>query len=112
MVLIAYHMIGSSIGAYLEWIANQLKITAKPRIQGCTISNASCKCNKPASQISLAYYWSLLFFFCRVSLAEYNRVLRVSFPLLQVTGADSYVWKPSGGLRKDSFHATNRSVYL
>ena len=31
---------------------------------------------------SLAYHWSLLFFFCRVSLAEYNRVLRVLFPLL------------------------------
>ena len=35
---------------------------------------------------NFAYPWSLLFFFYRVSLAEYNRVLRVLFPLLQVTG--------------------------
>ena len=33
---------------------------------------------------SLVYPWSLLFSSCRVSLAEYNRVLRVLFPLLQV----------------------------
>ena len=35
---------------------------------------------------SLAYLWSLLFSSCRISLAEYNRVLRVLFPLLQVIG--------------------------
>ena len=35
---------------------------------------------------SLAYLWSHLFFSCRVSLAEYNRVLRALFPLMQVTG--------------------------
>ena len=35
---------------------------------------------------SLAYPWSLLFSSCRVSLAEYNRVLRVLFPLLRVIG--------------------------
>ena len=35
---------------------------------------------------SLAYPWSLLFSSCRVSLAEYNRVLKVLFSLLQVTG--------------------------
>ena len=29
MILIAYHLLESSIGAYLEWLANQLKITAK-----------------------------------------------------------------------------------
>ena len=33
---------------------------------------------------SLAYPWSLLLSSCRVSLAEYNRVLRVLSPLLQV----------------------------
>ena len=29
MVLIAYHMLESSICAYLEWLANKLKRTAK-----------------------------------------------------------------------------------
>ena len=33
---------------------------------------------------SLAYPWSLLFFSCWVSLAEYSRVLRVLFP--HITG--------------------------
>jgi hypothetical protein len=28
MVLIAYHMLGSSIGAYLEWLVNELLMTA------------------------------------------------------------------------------------
>jgi hypothetical protein len=28
MVLIAYHMLGSSIGAYIEWLVNELKMTA------------------------------------------------------------------------------------
>ena len=35
---------------------------------------------------SLAYPYSILFSSRRVSLAKYNRVLRVLFPLLQVTG--------------------------
>ena len=36
-------------------------------------------------QDSLTYPWSLLFSSYQVSLAENNRVLRVLFPLLQVT---------------------------
>jgi ferric iron reductase protein FhuF len=28
MVLIAYHMLESSTGAYLEWLVNELKMTA------------------------------------------------------------------------------------
>ena len=59
---------------------------------------------------SLAYPWSLLFSSYRVSLAEYNRVLRVLFPPVagdrRIHRADSCVWKPPGGLREGSFHAT------
>ena len=53
------------------------------------------KPNKPC--ISL----ESLFFSCRVSLAKYNRVLG-DRRLLRV---HSWLWKPSGGLREDSFHA-------
>ena len=28
MVLIAYHLLESSIGAYIEWLVNELKMTA------------------------------------------------------------------------------------
>ena len=28
MVLIAYHLLGSTIGAYIEWLVNELMITA------------------------------------------------------------------------------------
>jgi hypothetical protein len=29
MVLIAYHLLGGRIGAYLDWLANGLKMAAK-----------------------------------------------------------------------------------
>ena len=29
MVLIAYHMLESSIGAYVEWLVNELMVSAK-----------------------------------------------------------------------------------
>ena len=85
MVPIAYHMLESSIGAYIEWLVNVLMRTAnKSEYQD------ACLVMLPADVIthksdSLAYPWSLLFFSCRVSLAKYNRVIRVIFPLLQVT---------------------------
>jgi hypothetical protein len=51
----------------------------------------------------------------RVSLAEYNWVLRVLFPLLQVTGnarADPCASIPPGGLREDFLLRCGYSVYL
>ena len=80
MVLIAYHMLESSIGAYIEWLVNELMMTAN-KIKYKDICLVMLP---PTSQISLACHWSLLFSSYRVSLAEYNRVLRVFFPLLQV----------------------------
>ena len=29
LVLIAYHLLKSSIGAYIEWLVNELRMTAK-----------------------------------------------------------------------------------
>ena len=80
MVLIAYHLVESSIGAYIEWIVNELMMTAN-KIE----YKDACFVLLPADAIthkpdSLAYPWSLLFFSCWVSLVEYNRVLGVLFP--------------------------------
>ena len=86
MVLIAYHLLESSIGAYLEWLDNGLMVTANKieyKDARLVMLPANAITHKPDS---LAYPWSLLFSFCGVSLTEYNRVLRVLFPLLQVTG--------------------------
>ena len=33
MVLIAYHLLESSIGAYIEWLVNELMMTAKLNIR-------------------------------------------------------------------------------
>ena len=61
MVLIAYHMLESSIGAYIEWLVNELmRTTNKSEYQD------ACLVMLPADTIihkpeSLAYPWSLLF---------------------------------------------------
>ena len=84
MVLIAYHLVESSIGAYIEWLVNELMMTAnKIEYKDARLVIQYLPTNtithKPDS---LAYPWSLLFSSYRVSLAEYNRVLRFLFPLL------------------------------
>ena len=82
MVLIAYHLLESSIGAYIEWLVNELMMTANKieykdaRLVMLPIDAITHKLD------NLSYPLGLLFSFCRVSLAEYNRVLRVLFPLL------------------------------
>ena len=79
MVLIAYHMLESSICAYIEWLVNELMMTTNKieyKDARLVILPADAITHKPDS---LVYPWSLLFFSCRVSLAEYNRVLRVLF---------------------------------
>ena len=82
MILIAYHMLESSIGAYIEWLVNELMMTANKidyKDARLVMFSVDTITHKPDS---LAYPWSFLFFSYRVSLAEYNRVLRVLFPLL------------------------------
>ena len=82
MVMIAHHLFESSICAYIEWLVNELTMTAnKIKYKNAHLVMLP-QMQKPTSQISLAYPWSLLFFSCRISLAEYNRVLRVLFSLL------------------------------
>ena len=85
MVLIAYHLLQSSIGDYIKWLVNELMMTTNKIEYKDTRLVMLPQMQKPTRQISLAYPWSLLLCSCRVSLAEYNRVLRVLFPLLQVT---------------------------
>jgi hypothetical protein len=72
MVLISYHMLESSIGAYLEWLINELMMTAnkiKYKYARLVMLSANAITHKPDS---LAYPWSLFIFSCRVSLVEYN----------------------------------------
>ena len=86
IVLIAYHLLESSIGAYIKWLVNELMMTANKidyKDTHLVMLSADAITHKLDS---LAYPWSLLFFSYWVSLAEYNRVLRVLFPLLLVTG--------------------------
>ena len=72
MVLIAYHLLESSIGAYIEWLVNELMMTAnKIEYKDAPFSNASADAITHNTD-SLAYPWSLLFSSYRVSLAKYN----------------------------------------
>ena len=80
MVLIAHHLLESSIGAYIKWLVNELMRTANKidyKDTHLVMLPTDVITHKPDS---LAYPWSLLFSSCRVSLAEYNQVLRVLFP--------------------------------
>ena len=86
IVLIAYHLLESSICAYIECLVNELTMTTNKmeyKDARLVMLPAVAITHKPDS---LAYPWSLLFCSCLLSLAEYNQVLRVLFPLLQVIG--------------------------
>ena len=110
IVPIAYHLLESIICAYIEWLVNELMMTANKieyKDARLVMLTADAITHKPDS---LEYPWSLLFSSCRVSLAEYNRVLRVLFSPVagdrRIQRADSCVWKPPSGLREDFFPAT------
>ena len=82
MVLIAYHLFESSIGAYLEWFDNELMMTTNKieyKDARLVMLPVDAITHKPDN---ISYPWSLLFSSHQVSLAEYNRVLRVLFSLL------------------------------
>ena len=51
--LIGYHLLEGSTGAYIEWLVNELMMTANKIEYKDTLSNASCRCNQPTSQIAL-----------------------------------------------------------
>ena len=84
IVLIAHHLLESSICAYIEWIVNVLMMTANKidYKDTCLVMLSADAITHKSDRF--AYLWSLLFSSCRVSLAEYNRVLIFLFPLLQV----------------------------
>ena len=72
MVLIAYHLLESSIGAYIEWLVNELMcllIRIKYK-DACLVMLPTDAINPIAKKpcISLESFLSS----CRVSLAEYN----------------------------------------
>ena len=54
MILIAYHLLESSIGAYIEWLVNEpMWLLIKIEYKDARLVMLSCKCNKPTSQIAL-----------------------------------------------------------
>jgi len=62
MVLIACHLVESSIGAYIEWLVNKRMMTAnkiKYKDTCLVMLPVDVKTHKPDS---LAYHWSILFF--------------------------------------------------
>ena len=61
IVLIVYHLLESSTGAYIEWLVNELIMTANEiEYKDACVSNASVDAitHKPNS---LAHPWSLFF---------------------------------------------------
>ena len=61
LVLIAYHLLESSIGAYIEWLVNELMLTAN-RIEykdACLVMLLQMQQTHKLD--SLAYPWSLFF---------------------------------------------------
>ena len=61
MVLIAYHVLESSIGAYIKWLVNELMMTANKieyKDAHLVMLPADAITHKPDS---LAYPWSLFF---------------------------------------------------
>ena len=72
MILIAYHLLESSTGAYIEWLVNELIMTASKieyKDALLVMLPTDAITHKPDSH---AYPWSLFITSCRVSLAEYN----------------------------------------
>ena len=54
-VMIAYHMLESRSGAYLEWLSNELDVTAKTLNKGALLVMLLCRNNETASQIAPTY---------------------------------------------------------
>ena len=72
MILIAYHLLESSTGAYIEWLVNELTwllIKIEYKDARLVMLPANAITHKPDS---LAYPCNLFLSSCRVSLAEYN----------------------------------------
>ena len=52
--LIAYHLLESSTGAYIEWLVNEpMRLLIKIEYKDARLVMLSYKCNEPTSQIAL-----------------------------------------------------------
>ena len=76
MVLIAHHLLESSIGAYIEWLVNELMMTAN-KIEYKDARLVMLPTDVITHKLD--------------SLIGDRRILR----------ANTYVWKPPGGLNED-----------
>ena len=84
--MIAYHLLESSTCAYIEWLVNKLMMTTNKieyKDARLVMLPVDAITHKPDTFHIIGVFY---FFSYRVCLAEYNRVLRVLFPLLQVIG--------------------------
>ena len=62
MILIAYHLLESSTGAYIEWLVNELMLTAyKIEYKDARLVMLPADVINPQARDSLAYLWSLFF---------------------------------------------------
>ena len=68
--LIAYHLLESSTGAYIEWLVNEpMRLLLKIKNKDARL--VMLPQMQPTSQIAL-HILGVFFFSCQVSLAEYN----------------------------------------
>ena len=84
--LIAYHLLKSSTGAYIEWLVNELmRLLMKIEYKNAILVMLLQMQNKPTSQIALhilgVFSFLLLGKSCRVQLSTQGFI-----PLLQATG--------------------------
>ena len=54
-ILIAYRILKSSTSAYIEWLSNELDVTAKTLNKGALLVMLLCRNNETASQIAPTY---------------------------------------------------------
>ena len=107
MVLIVYHLLGSSIGAYIEWLVNELMMTTnKIKYKGAHLvmflANATThKPNKPCISLE-SFIFLLSDKSCRVQSSTQGFIPPVVGDR-RILRADYCVWKPPGGIREDSF---------
>jgi hypothetical protein len=72
MVLIAYHLLESSLSAYIEWSVNKPMMTANKKNKDAHLVRLLADAINPQARKPLHNSWSLFLFSWRVSLAEYN----------------------------------------
>ena len=72
MILIAYHLLESSTGAYIKWLVNELMLTTNKIEYKDAHLVMLLQMQETHKPDRLAYPWSLFLSSYRVSLADYN----------------------------------------